>query len=73
MNPIRLICLFPLAYIVAWFYYLITWLIPLLNTPFNELASASLWTLFIAPMVFLTGGLALLIACVVLFIAIIVA
>jgi hypothetical protein len=64
------LCVLPLIYVVAWFYFLITWLIPILNVPFSQygshFASFSLWTI-ISIVLFLVPGIILLIIAVVLF------
>jgi hypothetical protein len=70
-NIDRLFALFPLAYIVWWFYALalVTWLIPAANMPIGNIgniAHATWWNL-ISVVLFLTGGIVLLIICFAIF------
>jgi len=62
MNPARLLSLFPLAYIVFWFYAFIVYFMPLWNQTWEQL---TMWTI-VSSVLFLTGGLLLLIACFIL-------
>lgn len=57
MNLWRLFVLFPMAYIVWWFYSFAFWLIPALNVP---IVNATLWDL-ISVGLYLTLGIAALV------------
>ncbi|MFA5307427.1 MAG: hypothetical protein WC365_08320 [Candidatus Babeliales bacterium] len=61
----RLIALLPLAYIIAWFYILFTWVPSVTNVAWN---SITLWTI-VGLLAFFIGGGILLIVCFVFFFA----
>jgi hypothetical protein len=60
MNYARLLSLLPLAYIVWWFYELITWIIPAASGSVSGIVNAS-WIELICIILFFSGGLVLLI------------
>jgi len=65
MGTIRLIALLPLAYIIAWFYCLFTWVPAATNVAWNTI---TLWTI-VGLLAFFIGGGILLILSIVIFIA----
>jgi len=60
MNCQRLLCLAPLAYIIWWFYTLFAWLIPSLSSPISEIVNATWWGI-ISVILFLVGGIIVLV------------
>ena len=69
MNLMKLSALLPLAYIIWWFYALFTWLIPSMSVPIGDIVHATWWGI-ISTILFLTGGIFLLIICFIVFLII---
>lgn len=63
MQLYRLLALFPLAYIILWFYALFAWAIPTLST---QLSNVTLGTIG-AIVIFFTGGIIVLLITIFLF------
>ena len=60
MNPVRLVGLLPLAYIVWWICALFFNIIPMLNVGWAQITA---WTI-VATILFFAGGIILLVICV---------
>ena len=69
MNLLKLVALLPLAYIIWWFYALLTTMIPWLNVSFSSILSMTILQI-VAIILFFTLGIVGLIASFIFFFAI---
>lgn len=67
MNYARLLSILPLAYIVWWFYELITWIVPAASGSVSGIVNTT-WIELICIILFFSGGLILLIIAFVAFV-----